>query len=141
MRETKETNVFNNLWPDFVADPSAPRSPKIVIAEAADGLKEKTGGSVTVFQANISITDNTVELSYTLFSMPLRYHFPFMRARFPVEAFYPVTLTAHKMSDLVATDENGLNGALATIFNAPTTIEVIQRLLSLGEDVHRFNEA
>ena len=37
------------------------------------------------------------------------------------------------MRDMVAKDENELNALLAKIFNAPSTIEAIQRLMSLSQ--------
>ena len=121
-----------NLWPDFDIE-RAPRSPKTVIEEAGSGLEKKTNGLVRFWRLSSSIKDNSVELSFSLYTPALGYHFPFLRAKFAIEPVYPVTLIAHKMPEVVVNDENELTAALAKIFNAPTTVETIQRLMSLGQ--------
>jgi hypothetical protein len=44
-----------------------------------------------------------------------------------------VTLVVHQMEDVVAKDEAELIAALAKIFNAPSTVEVVNRLASLAK--------
>ena len=119
-----------SLWPDFDIG-QVLSSPKTVIEQAGDGLREKTGGLLEFFRVNLLIQQNIVEATYTLFSPKLRYHYPFLRAQFPVVSGYPVTVTADKMTDVVAKDETELIASLAKIFNAPTTVDTIQRLMSL----------
>jgi hypothetical protein len=121
-----------NLWPDFDIG-QAPRSPKAVIQQAGGGLREKTDGLVQFWMGPASIRDNKVELSCSLYTPALGYHYPFLRAQFAVEPVYPVTLVADKMPDIVANDEKELIEALAKIFNAPSTIATIQRLMSLSQ--------
>ena len=88
---------------------------------------------VRLYTVDMSIKDNKVEVSFSLYARSLSYHFPFLRAKFAVEPVYPVTVVADKMTDVVANNENELIASLARIFNAPSTIETIQRLMSLGQ--------
>src|SRR4029077_17527066 len=127
-----EPNMSENLWPDFEAA-NAPRSPKTVIKEGGAGLEKKTNGLVNFYPMNITIKDNNVELTFSFYDPSLIYHFPFLRAKFAVEPPYPVTVVADKMPDVVANDENQLTAALTRIFNAPSTVETIQRLISLSQ--------
>ncbi len=120
-----------NLWPDFDIG-KAPRSPKAVIEQAGAGLEAKTNGMVRFWSLSTSIKDNQVEAAFSLYAPSLRYHFPFLRAKFAVAPAYPVTVVADKMTEIVANDENELTTSLAKIFNAPTTVETIQRLMSLA---------
>jgi hypothetical protein len=123
--------MSKNLWPDFDIE-QAPRSPKAVIEEAGSGLEKKTNGVVRFFTMSTSIKDNEVHLVFSLYTQSLGYHFPFLRVKFAVEPVYPVTIAADKMTDvIVANDENELTASLAKIFNAPSTVETIQRLMSL----------
>lgn len=124
--------MSKDLWPDFDIG-QAPRSPKAVIEEAGGGLETKTNGVVRFFVMNTSIKDNVVEVPCSLYTPSLSYHFPFLRAKFAVDPVYPVTVVADKMTDVVANDENELTASLAKIFNAPSTIETIQRLMSLAQ--------
>src|SRR5450432_871524 len=128
----KEFNMPTNLWPDFDIG-KAPRSPKAVIEEAGDGLEKKTKGLIQFFRTDVSIKGNQVEAAFSLYARSLRYHFPFLRAKFAVEPVYPVTVTADKLPDVVANNEDDLTASLATIFSAPSTIETIQRLMSLAQ--------
>ena len=124
--------MSKNLWPDFDIG-QAPRSPKTVIEEAGGGLEKKTKSLVRFHTMNISIKDNTVEVFFSLYARSLSYHFPFLRAKFAVDPVYPVTVVADKMTDVVANDENELTASLAKIFSAPSTVETIQRLMSLAQ--------
>jgi hypothetical protein len=121
-----------NLWPDFDIG-KAPRSPKTVIEEVGDGLEKKTNGLLRFYRMTIAITDNQVEAAFSLYSRSLGYHFPFLRAKFAVERVYPVTVAADKLPDTVVNNEEELTKALAEIFNAPSTVETIQRLMSLSQ--------
>ncbi len=125
--------MSENLWPDFDVG-KAPRSPKSVIEEAGKGLLERTRGLVEFYRMDLSIKNNNVEASYSLYAGSLRYHFPFLRAKFAVDPVYPVTVVADKLADVVAKDENELTASLAKIFSAPTTVETIQRLMSLSQE-------
>jgi hypothetical protein len=122
-----------NLWPDFDVR-KAPRSPKTVVEEAGHGLGEKTNGLVVFYTLRTSAKGETFEVEFSLYSSSLRYHFPFMRIKFPVDAVYPVVVVADKMADEVAKDEDELIALLAKIFAAPSTVETIQRLMSLSQE-------
>ena len=124
--------MSENLWPDFDIG-QVPRSPKAVIEEAGGGLEEKTNGLVKFSSGVTSINDDQVEVPFYLFTPSLSYSFPFMRATFAVEPVYPVTLVSDKMTDVVANDESELTASLAKIFNAPSTVATIQRLMSLAQ--------
>ena len=45
---------------------------------------------------------------------------------------YPVTLVADKLEVIKANDEEELTRALATIFQAPSTMNTIQKLMTLA---------
>jgi len=123
--------MAENMWPDFDVG-QAPRSPKSVIEEYGEGLGERTKDKIQFYRSNLTIRDGKiVNVTYTLWTAPLRYHYPFMSVQFPVDTGYPVKLVADKVPDMEARDENELKTALARIFNAPSTVETIQRLLSL----------
>jgi hypothetical protein len=123
--------MSENLWPDFSAA-QVPRSPKAVIEQAGDGLAKKTNGLVKFYSAGATIKGDKVEIPFTLWTPSLLYHFPFMRAIFAVEPVYPVTVVVDKMPEVVANDEKELTESLVKIFNAPSTIATIQRLMSLA---------
>lgn len=122
--------MTENLWPDFSAE-EGPRSPRNVIEEAGDGLAKKTKNIVTFFTSRPTIANNDIAIQFNLYTAKLSYHFPFMRAKFRLDAYYPVSLVAHKMPDIIANDEKELIAALAKIFTAPSTIDVIQKLMAL----------
>jgi hypothetical protein len=121
-----------NLWPDFDIGHALP-SPKTIIEQAGDGLREKTGGALQFYRMSLLVRENIADATYSLYSATLSYHFPFLRAQFSVDSGYPVTLTADKMTEVVAKDETELLASLAKIFNAPTTVDTIQRLMSLTQ--------
>ncbi len=125
--------MSENLWPDFAVEQTL-RSPRGIIEAAGSGLEKKTRGLIgfTAFGAPL-IKDNKVDAAFSLWAPSLSYHYPFLRAKFAVEPFYPVTLVADKMSEMVAKDENELTASLASIFNAPSTVETIQKLMSLAQ--------
>lgn len=123
--------MTTNLWPDFdYAD--TPKSPKAIIDQAGAGLDDKTGGVVRFYRTGITVRGNMVEASYTLYCPPLAYHFPFMRAIFPMEHGFPVRLIVESLNEFVAADETQLLSALSEIFNAPSTTNTISRLISLA---------
>jgi len=124
--------MSENLWPDFDVG-GAPRSPKAVIEEAGRGLEKKTNGLVIFFSMGVSIKGIEVDATFSLYTRALPYHFPFLRAKFAVEPVYPVTIIADKMKEVVANNESELIASLSKIFNAPSTIETIQRLMSLAQ--------
>jgi hypothetical protein len=124
--------MSSNLWPDFEKE-EGPTSPRRVIEEAGAGLEQKTKGFVKFYTSTTRISDGLVDTSFTLYARSLGYHFPFLRAKFPLSSHYPVTLTAYEMPDVVANDENELIASLGKIFNAPSTIETIRSLMSLAQ--------
>lgn len=121
-----------NLWPDFDLS-KGPRSPKSVIESAGKGLEEKTKGTVHFYSRGATINKDSVVASFALMVPALSYMFPFLQAKFAVSVPYPVTVVAHQREDVVAKDETELIAALASIFNAPSTIEAINRLASLAK--------
>lgn len=121
-----------DLWPNFDVTVVKP-TPKTIVEQAGKGLSEKTKGLVQFSPYGNDITDQTMSLSYSLFASKLRYHYPFLEVRFPVADGYPVELTADKMPDRFrATNEQELLKVLGEIFQRPSTIETIQRLISLS---------
>lgn len=121
-----------NLWPDF-DKVQAPRSPKAVIEEAGGGLHVKTNGVVRFYPLSTSIKDEKVVVAYSLYSPSLSYHFPFLRVTFAIEPVYPVTIVADKLPEVIADNETALIASLGKIFNAPSTVATIQRLMSLAQ--------
>lgn len=124
--------MTDTLWPDFDVR-QAPPTPKTIIEQAGAGLETKTNGIVRFYRSGLSVKDNQVEVAFTLYSPPLGYHYPFLRATFSVERSYPVTVVADRVGEIVANDEKELVATLTRIFNAPSTIDTIQRLMSLAK--------
>lgn len=122
--------MTKNLWPDFNIE-QGPRSPKNVIEEAGDGLAKKTKNIVKFFTSSPTIVANDIQIQFTLYTPRLSYHFPFMRAKFRLDTYYPVSLVADQMPEIIANDEKELIAALTKIFTAPSTIKTIQRLMML----------
>ena len=104
----------------------------LALRHAGAGLEEKTKGAVRFWSMGTVLKDNNVQLTFSLYVRTLGYHFPFLRAKFAIEPVYPVTLSADKMDDIVANSEDEMITALTRIFNAPSTVETIQRLMSLA---------
>ena len=125
--------MLKNPWPDFdVAD--APRSPKSIVEELGAGLENKTMGVVKFYRAGVRISDeNAASVTFNLYTPALRYHYPFLTITFPVDTSYPVKVVADKVPDAVANNENDLIASLTEIFNAPSTVQTIQRLMGLAE--------
>jgi len=122
-----------DLWPDFDIG-KAPRSPKTVVEEAGSVLEKKTNGVVQFYTLRLLVENNIVTVEFSLYSPPLHYHFPFMRIKFAIDPGYPVTIVADKMADEVARNENELTASLAKIFGASSTVETIQKLMSLAQE-------
>jgi len=120
-----------NLWPDFDIA-GAPRSPKAVIQEAGDGLSVKTRGLIKFTAMPMLIKDDKVTVRFNLFVRDLTYSYPFLTVSFAVNPVYPVSLVADKVPELSVANEEELIAALTRIFNAPPTIETVQRLMSLA---------
>jgi len=55
-----------------------------------------------------------------------------LRITYPLESGFPVKLTAHKQPDIIANDDSELLAALAQIFHAPATVEIVQKLMTLA---------
>lgn len=121
------------MWPEF-GSLKVPRSPKAITEEAGGGLAEKTGGLVSFYTSNTSISGTTVRVAFSLYAPALQYMFPFLRLEFDVESQYPVTVIVDKLDDAVARDENELIALLAKTFHAPSTVQTIQRLMSLAQE-------
>jgi hypothetical protein len=120
-----------NFWPDFNPTES-PSTPKSIIQEAGKGLEEKTDRLVTFYQLNVIFTGGFANASYSLYARQLQYHYPFLKAKFPITGFYPVELNADKMPVIVAKDERELIQALVGVFQAPETVATIKQLISLS---------
>lgn len=121
-----------NLWPDFNVG-EAPPSPKAVIEGAGSGLKDKTNGTVWFYTLGTGVRDNVITARFSLYSQSLGYHYPFLVAKFTLDALYPVTLVPDKMPEVKANNQEELIAALIKIFNAPTTKETIEKLMALGK--------
>ena len=120
-----------NIWPNFNAS-LVPPSPKRIIDQAGEGLKDKTKGVVVFYTGSIMIEDDMAKLRCVLSTPQLSYHYPFMTVKYSVANPYPVSITADKMEEVVVNNEKELTASLIKIFNAPTTIDTIQKLMSLA---------
>jgi hypothetical protein len=122
-----------NIWPDF--NPSdSPSTPKSIIEGAGNGLIEKTGGLVRFYTMGVNFSAGYANTSHSLYASRLSYHYPFLKAKFPIETYYPVELTADKFPGvIVAKNEPELLKALSEVFRAPTTVETIKQLIGLSK--------
>lgn len=119
------------LWPDFNITP--PQStPKTIIEQAGEGLREKTKGLVVFQPLSNNISGEILSLQFALYARKLAYMFPFLTARFPIIEGYPVELIADKVPPLRAANEEELVDMLGRIFQSPSTIETVQRLISIS---------
>ena len=80
------------------------------------------------------VKENTVNLRYSIYSPSLGYHFPFLHAGFLVSSSYPVRIIVDGMQDIEANNEEELTASLKKIFNAPSTVETIEKILSLTQE-------
>jgi hypothetical protein len=124
--------MAENLWPNFNLD-GIPNSPKGLIDRVGEGLREKTNGLLLFHAQNTAVEGTKITASYTIYSIPLRYHYPFMRATMAIPSGYPVSLVADKLEPLVVNNEPELIAALARIFASPSTIDTVQQLLVLSK--------
>ncbi len=59
--------------------------------------------------------------------------YPFLKVRFPMADLYPVELVADKLPDtLRAANEEELLGMLGKVFQSPSTVDTIQKLIALS---------
>ncbi len=126
--------MTKNLWPDFdFSNAALPKTPKGVILEAGDGLKERTNGLIEFDSLNTQITGASVELTFSLWSHRISYQYPFLKATFPIATLYPVAITVDKMDGpMIAANEEQLVKALEQAFRAETTIATIRQLVALS---------
>jgi hypothetical protein len=123
--------MSKDLWPEF--DVIAKSTPKTVVENAGAGFEKKTKGLVVFRLSSTRISDGFVSLDCRLFSRTLSYLYPFLTVRFPVVDGYPVELVADKVPDtLRAANEEELVGMLGKIFQSPSTIDTIQKLIALS---------
>jgi hypothetical protein len=125
--------VSSNLWPDFQIAQNA-KSPKAVVEQLGAGLEQKTDDLVRFYFTNTSIREGNVHATFALSAPNLGYSYPFLRIYFPVDRFYPVTIVPDKMEVMRAKDEDELTVVIKSVFNAPSTIETIQRLMTLASN-------
>jgi hypothetical protein len=125
--------VSTNLWPDFKLAPDT-KSPKSIVEGLSEGLDEKTEGLVR-FESNRSIKNQKVQVTFSFYAPRLGYGFPFLKITFPIDKFYPVTIDAEQMETTVAQDENELVHAIANLYKAPSTIAIVERLMSLANNL------
>src|SRR6266404_2426767 len=124
--------MAKDLWPEFDVSLSKP-TPKTIIEQAGAALEEKTKGIVRFFLLGKEIAGGFASFTFSLYSPILGYHYPFLKVRFPIADGYPVELVADKVPDtLRSTNEEELLGMLGKIFQAPSTIDTIQRLIGLS---------
>jgi hypothetical protein len=123
--------MSTDLWPEFeVASQSTPRT---IIQQAGAGLEEKTKGLIKFYVSGIRISEKVAAVDCSLFSPTLKYMYPFLKVRFPVVELYPVELIADKFPDtLRATNEEELLEMLGKVFQSPSTIDTIQKLIALS---------
>jgi hypothetical protein len=122
---------MTGLWPEFDLGTTTP-SPKTVIEQAGAGLEQKTLGQVRFFTLGLNVVDKVVTVSFSLYSSSLGYHYPFLHASFRIDRSYPVTLVADQVGEFTANDEAELIEFLRKTFNAPSTKETVERLVSLA---------
>jgi hypothetical protein len=122
-----------NLWPDFSRS-DLPPTPKSIIEDAGEGLKEKTDSLVRFYIAGVSFSEGFANVRCTLYASKLLYHYPFLTAKFPMVKHYPVELTVDKLEQtIVANDQPQLLQALEKVFNMPSTVETISQLIGLSK--------
>jgi hypothetical protein len=109
-------------------------TPKTIIEQAGVGLEKKTNGLVQFYLYNKEISGKTVSLTFSLWASTFGYHYPFLKVQFPMVDGYPVELVADKFPDtLRAANEEELLATLGKIFQAPSTIDIVQKLIALSQ--------
>jgi hypothetical protein len=123
--------MTKDLWPEF--DVSSKVTPKKIIEQAGDGLAKKTKDLVRFHLGNTTISEGFASFKVELFSPTLKYMYPFLKVRFPMVDGYPVELVADKIPEtLHAGNEEELLDMLGRVFQAPSTIDTIQKLIALS---------
>jgi hypothetical protein len=123
--------MSKDLWPEF--DATSKSSPSAIIKLAGAGLAKKTKGLVEFDVQNPRISEGFVSFDCSFWSPTLRYFYPFLKVRFPMVDEYPVELVADKVPDtLRAANEEELLGMLGKVFQSPSTIDTIQKLIALS---------
>ncbi len=120
-----------NLWPEF--DVASKSTPKTIIEQAGAGLEEKTNGLIKFVVNRVKISMGVASFDCDIYSPTLQYIYPFLKVRFPMVDGYPVELVADKFPDtLRAANEEDLLAMLEKVFQAPSTIDTIQKLIALS---------
>ena len=123
--------MSKDLWPEF--DVTSKSTPKKIIQQAGAGLEKKTKGLIKFYLSSTRISEGFASLDCSLLSPTLSYMYPFLKVRFPMVDLYPVELVADKMPDtLRAANEEELLGMLGKVFQSPSTIDTIQKLIALS---------
>jgi hypothetical protein len=123
--------MSKNLWPEF--DATSKSTPKRTIEQAGAGLAKKTKGLVEFYVRRATISEGFVSFDCALYSSTLSYFYPFLKVRFPMVDGYPVELVADKVPDtLRAANEEELLGTLEKVFQSPSTVDTIQKLIALS---------
>ena len=122
---------MNNLWPDFTTE-VAVDSPKQVVDEAGEGIKDRTNGKIVFYFAGIAIQGDKATAQYSLIARSLNYAYPFARLSFSLRNPYPAEfVTADNNRPLVANSREELLAGLAEVFRSEATVNIIRQLLSL----------
>jgi hypothetical protein len=124
--------MTKNLWPDFDLASSKP-TPKNIIEQAGAGLEKKTNGTVRFHLGHQGISGETASIACKLYAPALSYMYPFLNVRFPLLDEYPVELDVDKVPEtLHAKNQEELLSVLERIFQLPSTIDTIQKLIALS---------
>jgi hypothetical protein len=123
--------MTTDLWPEF--DVASRSTPKKIVEQAGAGLEKKTKSLIKFLVMDTRISKEFVSLDCRLYSPTLSYMYPFLTVRFPVVDLYPVELVADKLpGTLRAANEDELLGMLGKVFQSPSTIDTIQKLIALS---------
>lgn len=84
--------------------------------------------------SGVNFSNGFANINCSLYASRLSYHYPFLKAKFPIVKYYPVELVVDKIEEkLVANSEAELLQALEKVFRAPSTIETITQLIGLSK--------
>ena len=123
--------MSTDLWPEF--DVASKSTPKTIVQQAGAGLEKKTKGLIKFNLSTTTISEGFASFDVSLFSRTLSYFYPFLKVRFPMVDLYPVELVADKVpGTLRAANEEELLNMLGKVFQAPSTIDTIQKLIALS---------
>lgn len=124
--------MTKDLWPEFDVT-SKSSTPKKIIEQAGAGLEKKTKGVIKFYVGSTEISEGFASIQCRLYSPALSYMYPFLKVRFPMVDGYPVELVADKVPDtLRAANEQELLDMLGKVFQSPSTIDTIQKLIALS---------